>query len=1055
MKKLISLAILGVLVLSSGAFAQFSAVIYTFDTFTNNCDGTGGMLEDGMQVVTFYWDQDNDGPDATDPIAPGAVQAVYPLNGNDYLGVPGAFYSDPAFTYSNFTPNPSRFFIRVVGASAVWTSVVFQISSGYSERDLTDSTWTCETIINNCPTPAGIANLQATTTQCTGVTLTWNLFTDNDRINTFRVLRNGVRIATIPHTAITYFDPDALVGDNEYRMVVARDCGPGDTATSNTIVSGTRLPGPPAVNNDSVQVYALSTECAAVVLRWRTPSSIANLDSFCIFRDGFEVDRVFRGSINQLHLDTLRGEPAGLHNYTIAGWNVGCGHGVTTPNHPVTTTQPPAAPTGLAATIGQCTVNLSWNAVAGVNSYRVYRDNVLITTIVAPNTTHSDGTGTPGQTYSYQVSSVLTSNPASCQESARSAGVNGSRIGAPNAPSNIQASDSSSCTTITVTWTDNSNDETGFTVRRGGVDIITVGVGVTTYNDITGLLPGTTYNYTVVANNNCGASSAPATNPGTLKQAPPQVLGVNATDNLSDRVTVTWTNTIRETSYNILRDAIQVGTVGVDVTTYDDFSASPNVVYQYTVLAVNDCGNGAMSVSNTGRRCALLQAPELFVTQGECVVSLTWTQIAQAASYRIYRDGEFRAAVDGGTNSFIDDQAAPYVAYIYTMTASNSCAEGPQSAPVTGDRIATPPTPTNLHATDALCGQIIVTWQDVTLEDGYIIRRNGVVIGATSADETTFVYSALTPRAAFRVQAINLCGASFGSAIDSGGTDVAPSLHSIVASSPACDGVTLSYISSTNADSVRIYRDAVLIATLAGSSGVFEDSPPAAGEYQYTAEAVGDCGVSALVGPVTGALLAYPTGPHNLIAVNDGCATITLSWTPASGSFGYYELLRDGELILTLPNDATQYADANAIGGIEYLYTVKAVNDTCGASIIFDSVAAAITLSALPAAPNVVISIENTDAVLQWSAVDSTIAGCPIEPTRYLVYFSELSDGPFFYHGSTQDTVYRHVEVVRFTQDMYYLVETFVGDVDVVSGLPVGGVITRADALRRLNERGR
>ncbi len=80
----------------------------------------------------------------------------------------------------------------------------------------------------------------------------------------------------------------------------------------------------------------------------------------------------------------------------------------------------------------------------------------------------------------------------------------------PTAPSNLSAS-AASCSQINLSWTDNSNNETGFKIERktgaGGSwsQIATVGANVTTYPS-TGLSENTTYYYRVRAYNADGDS---------------------------------------------------------------------------------------------------------------------------------------------------------------------------------------------------------------------------------------------------------------------------------------------------------------------------------------------------------------------------------------------------------------------------------------------------------------------------------------------------------------------------------------------------------------------
>ena len=59
---------------------------------------------------------------------------------------------------------------------------------------------------------------------------------------------------------------------------------------------------------------------------------------------------------------------------------------------------------------------------------------------------------------------------------------------------------------MSFSWTDNSADETGFSIYRDGSPLATVGANVTSYDDLTAT-PGSTYEYCVRAYNDCGESS--------------------------------------------------------------------------------------------------------------------------------------------------------------------------------------------------------------------------------------------------------------------------------------------------------------------------------------------------------------------------------------------------------------------------------------------------------------------------------------------------------------------------------------------------------------------
>src|SRR5260370_42430872 len=83
--------------------------------------------------------------------------------------------------------------------------------------------------------------------------------------------------------------------------------------------------------------------------------------------------------------------------------------------------------------------------------------------------------------------------------------------GAPLAPTGLTVT-AVSATQVTLTWIDNSSNETAFAIWRKGAGSDWARVGVvppntTTFTDL-GLIPGTTYTYRVRATNNVAASDS-------------------------------------------------------------------------------------------------------------------------------------------------------------------------------------------------------------------------------------------------------------------------------------------------------------------------------------------------------------------------------------------------------------------------------------------------------------------------------------------------------------------------------------------------------------------
>jgi oligosaccharide reducing-end xylanase len=177
----------------------------------------------------------------------------------------------------------------------------------------------------------------------------------------------------------------------------------------------------------------------------------------------------------------------------------------------------------------------------------------------------------------------------------------------PLAPSSLGTSAVSS-SQINLTWADNSNNETGFSIERktgtgAFAQVTTVGAGVTTYNN-TGLTASTAYTYRVRAYNANGnsaysnESSATTNGTGAVPTAPSS-LAASATS--SSQINLTWVdNSNNETGFSIERKTgtgafAQVTTVGAGITAYNDTGLTASTAYTYRVRAYNTNGNSVYS----------------------------------------------------------------------------------------------------------------------------------------------------------------------------------------------------------------------------------------------------------------------------------------------------------------------------------------------------------------------------------------------------------------------------------------------------------------------------
>ena len=269
----------------------------------------------------------------------------------------------------------------------------------------------------------------------------------------------------------------------------------------------------------------------------------------------------------------------------------------------------PGAPTGLTATaISGSQINLSWSDVANETGFKIERKTgaggtyAQIGTTGANVTTYSDTGLTAGTTYFYRVRATNASGDSSYSNETSATTV----VSPPNAPSGLTATATSS-TQINLSWTDVAN-ETGFKIERktgvGGtyIQIATVGAGIVSYSN-TGLTANTNYYYRVRATNAGGDSPySNEANATTLDTAPAAPSGLTATAISTTQINLSWTdNASNETGFKIERKTgaggtyAQIGTVGANLTTYNDTGLTDGTTYFYRVRATNAVGDSTYS----------------------------------------------------------------------------------------------------------------------------------------------------------------------------------------------------------------------------------------------------------------------------------------------------------------------------------------------------------------------------------------------------------------------------------------------------------------------------
>ncbi len=355
-------------------------------------------------------------------------------------------------------------------------------------------------------------------------------------------------------------------------------------------------------------------------------------------------------------------------------------------------------PQNLQALGGINFISLTWQAPAEANpvGYKVFRDDVLITTTPITALTFQDNTVLVGTTYSYHVTALYT------DPTGESASSNIVQAEALNPPTDLTATVLAD--DVSLQWTSPVaalpfRDLTGFKVSRNGNLIATItDPGTNTYTD-QNLTPGT-YAYTVSATYTTGESIAagPVQAVVVIVFYPPTNLTATTT---LDSIILNWTAPspllTNFSGYRLYKDGTSVSHNLLTATMYIDTNVINQVQYTYYVVAVYTDPTGVSDPSNTVTAAAgeaLLPVTNLQHTVSQDSVFLSWNAPGRPLTgYKVYRDGVPLYTInDPGTTTCIDS-GLPNGTFIYYVTALYTLGESPPCDPVfaTVDVTANPP----------------------------------------------------------------------------------------------------------------------------------------------------------------------------------------------------------------------------------------------------------------------------------------------------------------------------------------------------------------------------
>ena len=212
---------------------------------------------------------------------------------------------------------------------------------------------------------------------------------------------------------------------------------------------------------------------------------------------------------------------------------------------------------------------------------------------------------------------------------------------------------------------------------------------------------------------------------------PSKVVNVTATDNLLEKVRISWSPSQGAEYYKVLRyDSYDINSTHQTFTTansnayYDDVPDNANYHY-YRVQACNSAGcssPGQYQYAGGNRaRVSNVEASDDQINN----IHISWDTLAGATYYKVIRYDDYQATTNRQefttSNAYYDDdiQSTESSYYYYKVQACNSNGCSPASYSRSGREI----TVSNIEASDDLFDKIHITWDAISGATYYKVRR--------------------------------------------------------------------------------------------------------------------------------------------------------------------------------------------------------------------------------------------------------------------------------------------------------------------------------------------
>ena len=847
------------------------------------------------------------------------------------------------------------------------------------------------------------AGLTATTQSASAISISWSAVADATHYKLYRSEAGERLFVQIGGEigATVYVDSGLDANTSyEYELEACNDNGCSDRSAAVSATTAPERPETPTV--------AAQSE-GAVSISW---SAVAGATHYKLYRSamsGGSFDQIGGDIAATDYLDDSGLAANTSYDYQLAACN---GNGCSSRSSAVSATTAPERPLApTTATQSESAVSISWSAVAGATHYKLYRSaasegsfDQIGGEITA--TDYVDDNDLAANTSYYYQLAACSGNGCSSRSSAVSATT---APETPETPTTATQSESA----ISISWSAVAG-ATHYKLYRsatsgGSFDQIGGDIAATDYLDDNGLAANTSYDYQLEACNGNGCSSRSSAVSATTAPETPET--PTATAQSESAISISWSAVAGATHYKLYRSETSEGSftqiggkiAGTDYVDDNDLAVNTSYYYQLAACSGSGCSSRSSAVSAT----TAPERPETptTATQSEGAISISWSAVAGATHYKLYRSETSEGSFDqiGGditATDYVDNSGlAANTSYDYQLESCNGNGCSSRSSAISAT--TAPGRPSALTAAAQSEGAISISWSAVAGATHYKLYRSATSegsftqIGGEIAATDYVDGNGLVANTSYDYQLESCNGngcSSRSSAVSATTAPETPETPTIVTQSESA--ISISWSAVAGATHYKLYRSETsggsfdqIGGDITGTDYVDDNGLAANISYDYQLESCNDNGCSSRSSAVSAT--TAPERPSALTVAAQSEGAVSISWSAVAGAT-HYKLYRSetsegsftqigGEIA------ATDYVDDNDLAvNTSYYYQLAACSGSGCSSR--SSAVSATTAPERPETPTTATQSEGAISI-SWSAV----AGA----THYKLYRSETSEGSF------------------------------------------------------------